>query len=151
MKPKIVAVKSAHTGWGLKVRKLANHRNPHKGLNATHLNLLNPQREGLKILKKPIEQVTYKDFDSSFIVSSRHILNADNFDGDMQENFHTLSIVADTFFPVARQMYFRLLSMPKIDNGIELDIDRDMSLVVSPPKIQKPSLKNKGKTPPKPR
>lgn len=151
MDVKKVDVKSAHTGWGLKVRKLADHRNLHKALRGSFLNLLNPQREGMKILKKPTEQVTYSDFNSSFIVPSDLIPHAGNFDGDVQEKFAMLSAVGDTFFPVARQMYARQLNMPKPDHGVILNIDRDMGLVVSPPKIQGPKHVKKPKGPPKPR
>lgn len=146
-----VDVKSAHTGWGLSIRKLADSRNPHIGLRGDSLNLFNPSREGMKILKKPASQITYNDLSSAFVVPSVHIPYANNNDGDVQEMFNVLSIVGDTFFPVARQMYARQLNMPKRDHGIILNIDRDMGMLISQPKIGAPRNTKKPKGPPRPR
>lgn len=146
-----VDVKSAHTGWGLSIRKLADFRNPHIGLRGESLNLYNPNREGMKILRKPASQITYNDLSSAFVVPSVHIPHANNNDGDVQDMFRTLDIVADTFFPVARQMYARQLNMPKRDHGVILNIDRDMGMLISQPKIGAPRNTKKPKGPPRPR
>ena len=120
-------------------------------LNKEELFLYNPGREGVSILRIPIEQVTYHHLATSFVVQSGHMTNASHNDGDVREKFESLESVGDVFFPPAKQMFARILNMPKRDHGIISQIDRDMGLVVSPPKLQGPKNKQKPKAPPRPR
>jgi hypothetical protein len=146
-----VSVKSAHSGLGLAARRFPDHRNPSKMLNKPELFLYNPGREGVTVLRKPVDQVTYDDLSTSFVVQNAFMSNASLNDGDVRAKFRALNTVGDVFFPPARQMFARLLNMPKRDHGIISQIDRDMGLVVNPPKLQGPKNKQKPKAPPRPR
>lgn len=113
-----------------------------KILSRQDVYLYNPFDTGLSLKKVPLSSLTYEKLTSGFIKSSGDMLVGSGKGPEQQQKQRLLNSVGETFWPVAKGIFSRLLIVPKRNNGLQNKVTPSMGLVLSPPKrkIKAPSL-----------
>lgn len=111
-------------------------------LSSQDVYLYNPFDTGLSLKKVPLSSLTYEKLVSGFIRESGEMLVGSGKGPEQQQKHKLLNSVGETFWPVAKNIFARLVIVPKRNNGLNNKINPSMGLIMSPPKrkIKAPSL-----------
>jgi hypothetical protein len=120
-------------------------------LSQEEILLFDPFKPGMSIKKEPMMTLNFSKLASGIIVESVEQKEEMTKSARYQTMMNNLHAVSNAFWPANVSILIRLLSLPKRDNGRNLDISPDMGLVVQKPKQKPEGPKNTKKPgPPKP-
>lgn len=138
---------SAFPLGGNEVRALPEELNIHELISREKINLYNPFQVGTAITTQSPSQLTYKKVSESFIVDFAIRRDVGNRSHEMKGHFDSLKSGMESFWPAAKSIFVRIISMPKRDIDLRNKVTPEMGLVVTPPKRQ---IKGPSRTPNKP-